>query len=134
MPGTRKGRKTLISSRWAALTHPAFFLQTQYFMSKQRTKSTVINLQEVADEWRQVQHAEGVQNLLWIIIKASMASPDADDWSPITRSNVLFLYERLHNLMHDLDPEHANQKLKGLWDLMECKAGQVHRSRQIFSK
>lgn len=75
------------------------------------------DLQEVVSEWRQTEHAESTQGMLWMIFKAAFASPESDEWSPIMRSNVCFLYERLHDLMHDLDPEHATAKFKKLHEL-----------------
>lgn len=85
-------------------------------MSNYKSQVHHRSLQEIADEWRQVEDAEGVQGLLWIIFKTAISSPEYD-WSPITRSNVCFLYERLHNLMHDLDPERAMSRIKDLSEL-----------------
>lgn len=83
-----------------------------------KEKSNPKNLQEVVDEWRKVEHAQGVQAMLWTVFYSAMASPEANEWGPITRGNVLFLYQRLHNLVHDLDPDHSMERMEMIDDWM----------------
>lgn len=81
------------------------------------TVSTRKDLNQVIAEFFQIESADSTQALLWIITKAAMESGIADDWSAITRSNVLYLYERLHNLVADLDQVHTIHKYKALSEL-----------------
>jgi hypothetical protein len=74
-------------------------------------------LQEVVSEWFQVEPAESSQALLWIIMKSALESTSADYWTADQRSCAMFLYERLHNLIADLDTVHTVHKYKGLHEI-----------------
>jgi hypothetical protein len=54
--------------------------------------------------------------MLWSMFYAAMASPETSGWGPVTRGNMMFLYQRLHNLVHDLDPENSLGKIETIDD------------------
>lgn len=45
-----------------------------------------------------------VQQELWDILRKAMASPEADSWDHIARSNVLHLYEQIAKVVLALPP------------------------------
>lgn len=84
-------------------------------MSKPFVQSTTereVLLLKAADEWRQVESGHSSQGLLWVIVRAAMCSEHAEDWKPRDIDNVLFLYERMHNLIHDIDPDRSDPKYR----------------------
>lgn len=69
------------------------------------------DLKEVAENWRLSADGRYNQDMLWTMYLAAVGSSDADDWSPMFRSNMCYLFHKLHNLMHELDPENSREKL-----------------------
>lgn len=82
-----------------------------------RTDERGANLLKAADEFRQVEAGHSAQGLLWIVFKAALCSEYADDWRHRDLDNIMFLYERLHNIISDIDPDRSDPKYRSMSDL-----------------